>query len=171
MVSVPLPWSVSWPWVPALDVPFALYVDGLSAQFLLLVTGIGTLVAVYGAGYLAGDAWYWRVLTLLLFMLAMIGTVSSDHLLALFVVWELTGVLSFLLVGSDHASERNRRSAVQALLITGTGDGADLRPTAGRLVLRLLPEAEASIATIVLGLLIYVGWDRLPLLKRGNDET
>jgi len=171
LVSVPLPWSAPWPWVPALDVHFALYVDGLSAQFLLLVTGIGTLVAVYGAGYLAGDAWYWRVSTLLLFMLAMIGTVSSDHLLALFVVWELTGVLSFLLVGFGHASERNRRSAIHALLITGTGDGADLRPTAGRLVLRLLPEAEARIATIVLGLLIYVGWGRLPLLKRGNDET
>jgi len=122
LISVPLPWSVAWPWIPTLDVPFALYVDGLSAQFLLLITGIGTLVAVYGAGYLAGDARRWRVFgLLLLFMLAMIGAVSSDHLLVLFVFWELTSVLSFLLVGFDHANESSRKSAQQALLITGTG--------------------------------------------------
>jgi NADH:ubiquinone oxidoreductase subunit 5 (subunit L)/multisubunit Na+/H+ antiporter MnhA subunit len=88
----------------------------------LLITGIGTLVAVYGAGYLAGDGRRWRVFTLLLlFMLAMIGAVSSDHLLLLFVFWELTSVLSFLLVGFGHARESSRKAAQQALLITGTG--------------------------------------------------
>jgi len=122
LISVPLPWSVSWRWIPALDLQFALYVDGLAAQFLLLITGIGTLVAVYGAGYLAGDGRRWRVFALLLlFMLAMIGAVCSDHLLLLFVFWELTSVLSFLLVGFDHARESSRKSAQQALLITGTG--------------------------------------------------
>jgi multicomponent Na+:H+ antiporter subunit A len=118
----PLPWSAEWSWVPALGVALALHVDGLAAQFLLLITGIGTLVFVYGAGYLAGDPKGVRVFVLLLlFMLAMTGAVLSDNLIVLFVFWELTSVLSFLLVGFYHEQESSRRSAQQALLITGVG--------------------------------------------------
>ena len=120
--TVPLPWSLAWPWVPTLGVELALHVDGLAAQFLLLIIGIGTLVMIYGAGYLAGDPRGGRVyLLLLLFMAAMIGAVVSDHLLVLFTFWELTSVLSFLLIGFDHALESSRKSAQQALLVTGCG--------------------------------------------------
>lgn len=122
LVAQPLPWSVQWSWIPSLDIDFAIYVDGLAAQFLLLITGIGTLVFVYGAGYLAGDARRWRVFMLLgIFMLAMIGAVVSDHLITLFLFWELTSVLSFLLVGFDHTVEANRKSAKQAMMVTGLG--------------------------------------------------
>lgn len=122
LVTVPLPWTLAWPWIPSLDIRFALHVDGLSAQFLLLITGIGTLVFVYAAGYLADEPKRWRVFVLLvLFMLAMIGAVVSDHLILLFVFWELTSVLSFLLVGFNHEQESSRKSAQQALLITALG--------------------------------------------------
>ena len=119
---VPLPWRLTWPWVPSLGVELALYVDGLSAQFLLLITGIGTMVFVYGAGYLAENPRRNRVFVLLLlFMAAMIGAVVSDNLLLLFVFWELTTVLSFLLIGVDHDQQASRKSAQQALLVTGSG--------------------------------------------------
>ena len=122
LLTTPLPWHYQWTWIAALDIRPALRIDGLAAQFLLLITGIGTLVFVYAAGYLADDHRRWRVFTLLtLFMLAMIGAVSSDHLILLFVFWELTSVLSFLLVGFDHESEASRRSAKQAMLVTGSG--------------------------------------------------
>ena len=122
LITQPLPWSMQWAWVPSLGIDFAIYVDGLAAQFLLLITGIGTLVCVYAAGYLAGDARRWRVFILLgIFMLAMIGAVVSDHLITLFLFWELTSVLSFLLVGFDHAGEANRKSAKQAMMVTGFG--------------------------------------------------
>ena len=122
LFTVPLPWVVTWPWVPTLEINFALRVDGLAAQFLLLVTGIGTLVFIYAAGYLGAEPKRWRVLILLLlFMLSMIGAVASDHLIVLFVFWELTSVLSFLLVGFSHEHESNRKSAQQALMITGAG--------------------------------------------------
>jgi multicomponent Na+:H+ antiporter subunit A len=98
------------------------HVDGLAAQFLLLITGIGTLVFVYGAGYLGDDPRRTRVFVLLqLFMLAMIGAVASDNLIVLFVFWELTSVLSFLLVGFNHEQVAARKSAQQALLVTGLG--------------------------------------------------
>lgn len=118
----PLPWTFAASWVPALRLEFAVHIDGLAAQFLLLITGIGALVLVYGAGYLAGEAKARRVFVLLLlFMTAMIGAVISDNLIALFVFWELTSVLSFFLVGYHHEQEGARKSAQQALLITGLG--------------------------------------------------
>lgn len=122
LIIKPLPWAVAWPWIPSLDIAVTLYVDGLAAQFLLIITGIGTLVYIYGSGYLAGHPRSNRVFVLLtLFMLAMVGAVLSDHLLVLFMFWELTSVFSFLLVGFDHDKEENRKSAQQAILVTGVG--------------------------------------------------
>jgi len=118
----PLPWSFQIAWVPSLNIGFSVFVDGLSAQFLLMISGIGCLVFLYGTGYLAGHKKANHVfLLLLLFMLAMIGAVVSDNLIVLFVFWELTSVLSFLLVGFNHEEENNRKSAQQAMLITGSG--------------------------------------------------
>src|SRR5690606_28218010 len=52
---------------------------------------------------------------------AMFGLVTSDNMLLLFVFWEITTVLSFLLVGHNSDSAAGRRSALQALLVTGAG--------------------------------------------------
>ncbi|MHB1142920.1 MAG: proton-conducting transporter transmembrane domain-containing protein [Sulfuricaulis sp.] len=122
LFNAALPWTFSWPWIPSLGIAFSVQVDGLAAQFLLLITGVDTLVFAYGAGYLANDPKRIRVFALLLlFMLAIIGAVISDHLIVLFVFWELTSVLSFLLVGTQHEQESSRKSAQQALLVTGLG--------------------------------------------------
>ncbi|MDT8441975.1 MAG: hydrogen gas-evolving membrane-bound hydrogenase subunit E [Desulfuromonadales bacterium] len=116
------PWSLRWVWVPSLGIEPSFHIDALAAQFLLLIVGIGTLVFIYAAGYLAGEPKAQRTLLFLtLFMGAMIGAVSSDHLLLLFVFWELTSVLSFLLIGFDHEQEASRKAAQQAMLITGGG--------------------------------------------------
>lgn len=118
----PLPWTASFPWIPALGVDFSVRVDGLSAQFLGLILGIGTLVFIYAAGYLAQEPYRLRVLVLLLlFMTAMIACVVTDHLLVMFVFWELTSVLSFLLIGFQHHRDSNRKAAQQAWLVTGVG--------------------------------------------------
>lgn len=122
LFTVPLPWRFTWPWIPSLGIDLAIFIDGLSAQFILLITGIGTLVFVYAGGYLAGDSRRYRVfILLLLFMAAMLGAVASDHLIVMFVFWELTSVFSFLLVGFNHEEEASRKSAQQALLLTGFG--------------------------------------------------
>ncbi len=114
-----LPWSLTLDWAPSLGLAAAFRVDGLAAQMLALITGIGTLVFIYASGYLAHEPRRGRLFgMLLLFMLAMIGAVTADNLILLFLFWELTSLTSFLLVGWKHEDEQARASARQALLIT-----------------------------------------------------
>ncbi|MFN3662426.1 hydrogen gas-evolving membrane-bound hydrogenase subunit E [Yoonia sp.] len=111
-----------WAWVPSLGVNVSFVIDGLGLLFGLLITGIGTLVMLYSAKYLAGNPQHARFsLFLTSFMLAMLGLVLADNLLGLFVFWELTTITSYLLIGFNHADAKSRRSALQALLVTGSG--------------------------------------------------
>ncbi len=117
-----LPWHFDAAWVPSLSLSLAFRIDGLSAQMLALITGIGTWVFVYASGYLDHEPRRGRLFgVLLLFMLAMIGAVSADNVILLFLFWELTSLTSFLLVGFKHHQAGSRRSAQQAFLVTGTG--------------------------------------------------
>ncbi|MEH6689950.1 MAG: putative monovalent cation/H+ antiporter subunit A [Pseudorhizobium pelagicum] len=109
-------------WVPSLNLSFSWFLDGLSLTFALLITGIGTLIVLYSGGYMKGHPQLGRFLCfILLFMGAMLGLVVSDSFLMLFVYWELTSITSFLLIGFDHEREAARRSALQALVVTGLG--------------------------------------------------
>ena len=111
-----------WSWVPSLGVNISFLIDGLSLTFALLITGIGAVVMLYSARYLAGHHHQARFSFFLTsFMLAMLGVVLSDNLLGLFVFWELTTITSYLLIGFSHTTRKSRRSALQALLVTGTG--------------------------------------------------
>ena len=115
-----LPWSM--PWLPSLGVAFAVAIDGLSLTFSLLISGIGALVLLYSNTYLAGHPQWWRfALFLTAFMLSMLGLVLADDLISLFVFWELTTITSYLLIGFGHETETGRRSALQALFVTGAG--------------------------------------------------
>ncbi len=121
-VSSGIPWTLNIPWIPRLGVEIAFRIDGLSLLFGLLISGIGILVVLYSFGYFKVHKSHARLQWLLLaFMLAMLGLVSADNIILLFVFWELTTVTSFLLVGFDHENGKARRSALQALLITGGG--------------------------------------------------
>ncbi len=112
----------AWAWVPSLGISLSFLIDGLSLTFGLLITGIGALVMLYSSKYLEGHGHFGRFhLYLVLFMLSMLGLVLADNLLTLFVFWELTTITSYLLIGFDHAEKKARRSALQALLLTGTG--------------------------------------------------
>ncbi|NNL18836.1 MAG: putative monovalent cation/H+ antiporter subunit A [Boseongicola sp.] len=112
----------SWEWVPSLGISLSFLIDGLSLTFALLISGIGALVMLYSTKYLAGHKNFARFfLYLTLFMMAMLGLVLSDNLLSLFVFWELTSITSYLLIGFSHTSADSRRSALQALLVTGGG--------------------------------------------------
>ncbi len=112
----------SYSWVPSLGVDLSFRIDGLSLLFALLITGIGTLVLIYAGGYLANDPMLGRMLTLLLiFMAAMLGIVTSDNLISLFIFWELTTISSYLLIGYKHEYEKARKAALQSLLVTGIG--------------------------------------------------
>ncbi|MCG8547588.1 MAG: putative monovalent cation/H+ antiporter subunit A [Alphaproteobacteria bacterium] len=114
--------KISYPWVPSLGVNIAFLIDGLSLTFGLLISGICVIILLYSSAYIAGHPHFRRFyLYLVLFMASMLGLVLADNLIMLFVFWELTTITSYLLIGYDHASARSRRSALQALLVTGAG--------------------------------------------------
>ncbi len=118
--ELPQVWRM--PWVPSLGIDLAFRFDGLSALMLLLITGVGTGVFIYAGGYLAGHPHQRRLYgALTAFMLAMIGCVTADDLFVLFLFWEMTSLTSFLLVGFNHHDQQSRKSAQQALLVTGSG--------------------------------------------------
>ncbi len=109
-------------WVPSLGVTAAFHVDGLSLVFALLITGIGAIILAYTPSYCAHARPTGRLLGLLLaFETAMVGLVTADDTITLFVFWELTSFASFFLISIDASSALARTRARQALVITAGG--------------------------------------------------
>ncbi|MCV7177192.1 Na+/H+ antiporter subunit A [Mycolicibacterium sphagni] len=164
------PAEVDIPWIPQLSMNITLRFDTLAAIMSVLVLGIGALVLFYCAQYFHHrDGRTERRLPsfaaeLVAFSGAMFGLVVSDNMLLLYTFWELTTVLSFLLVG--HYAERatSRRAAMQALLVTTAGGLAMLGGivilghTAGTYLLsELVAEAPHGTAVAVGVVLVLVG--------------
>jgi multicomponent K+:H+ antiporter subunit A len=113
---------VAWEWLPSIGLNIAFRFDGLGMLFAYLIVGIGLLVIVYARYYLkAADATGRFYAFLLLFMGAMLGVVLSENLLLLLVFWELTSLVSFLLIGYWKHDMEARQGARLALFITGGG--------------------------------------------------
>ena len=117
------PLSSSLTWVAALDLRIAFTLDTLQWALALLVTGVGALVLAYCRWYFDDDEPGLAAFaaSFLAFAGAMLGLVLAGDLLLLYVFWELTTVLSFLLIGHDPTKRSNRASAVQALILTTLG--------------------------------------------------
>jgi len=110
-------------WVAALDLHLTFRLDTLSWLMVLLVGGIGALVLVYCAAYFSATA---KGLgrfagVFVAFAGSMLGLVTTDNTLLLYVFWELTTITSFLLIGHYHDRQNSRRAAVQALVLTTFG--------------------------------------------------
>ena len=110
-------------WAPTLGLTLGFRLDALALAMVVLVSGIGAVILVYCIGYFGTDSPEApRTAALLLaFAGAMLGLVLADDLLTLYVFWELTSVASFLLIGQSGERGEERRSAVQALLVTVFG--------------------------------------------------
>jgi multicomponent Na+:H+ antiporter subunit A len=109
-------------WMPSLGLTLSFYIDGLSLLFVLLITGIGTFIVWYASDYMRNYPDLGRFfLWLFAFMAAMLGLVTADNLLLLFVFWELTSITSYMLIGFNHESEKARKLALQGLFVTVGG--------------------------------------------------
>ncbi|MDO4918213.1 Na+/H+ antiporter subunit A [Kocuria sp.] len=116
-------WSTTVPWIPQLDISLAFRMDALAWMMCLLVLGVGSLVLAYCARYFKADAQDVGPFAgqLVAFAGAMFGLVTADDLMVLFVFWEITSVLSFLLISYSRTKLAARRAALQALVITTAG--------------------------------------------------
>jgi len=110
-------------WVPELNLSLSFYLDGISLIFALIITGIGAGIVLY-AGYYFEDPEEARRfhLFLMAFAGAMLGVVIAGNLITLFIMWEMTSITSFMLIGFKGAKYADARfGAMQAFYVTGFG--------------------------------------------------
>jgi multicomponent K+:H+ antiporter subunit A len=109
-------------WAPSLGLSFVVRIDGFAWLFAGLVMGIGALVVLYARYYMSPEDPVPRFFAFLLaFMGSMTGLVLSGNLVQLAFFWELTTLLSFLLIGYWYHTAAARDGARIALTVTATG--------------------------------------------------
>src|SRR5579885_1495635 len=116
-----------WPWIEAgaFKVDVALRFDTLTAVMVLVVSGVGTLIHVYSAGYMAEDEDYARFFTYMnLFVLSMLTLVLADNLLLMFVGWEGVGLCSYLLIAFWYTNPQFAYNGRKAFIVNRIGDAA-----------------------------------------------
>ena len=113
----------SWVPVAQLQVDFGLQLDALSVCFVLLITGVGSLIHLYSIGYMAHDAGRRRFFGYLnLFVAAMLLLVLADNYLGLYVGWEGVGLASYLLIGFWSHKPTAATAAKKAFVVNRVGD-------------------------------------------------
>ncbi|HEY7519211.1 MAG TPA: hydrogen gas-evolving membrane-bound hydrogenase subunit E [Methylomirabilota bacterium] len=120
--------AIDIPWAPTLGLRLSFTLDGLGALYCLLASGIGALVFSYGASYLPlhleherrspGERWrFWPWMAL--FMVAMLGLAIAQDLVLLFILFDITAICSYFLIGFDRERREARVAALMALVVTG----------------------------------------------------
>lgn len=124
------PPTIDVPWAPALDLRLHFSFDGIGALYGLLATGIGAVVFAYATAYLPlhldhvgkAPAERWRFWPWMgLFAASMVGLATAQDLIVLFVLFDVTAVCSYFLIGFDKEQRATRLAALMALLVTGVG--------------------------------------------------
>jgi proton-translocating NADH-quinone oxidoreductase chain L len=115
--------QITWFKAGSVDVRYGLRADGLTAIMLVTVTFIGTLIALFAAGYMQGDPGYPRFFAeISLFIFSMTGLVLADNFLLLYAFWEGVGLCSYLLIGFWFTKPLAAAAARKAFLVTRLGD-------------------------------------------------
>ena len=113
----------AYAWIRPLGVEISMRMDTLGWIMTLIVTAVGALVMIYCRNYFRGSTeGVGRFAGVLMaFAGAMYGLVLTDDLIMLVMFWEITSVLSYLLIGHAYNRAASRRAALQALLTTTLG--------------------------------------------------
>ena len=105
------------------SVDFVFTYDSLSSLFVLLITGVGTLIHVYSIGYMEHDPRRRRFFAYLnLFIAAMLTLVLAGDYVVLFLGWEGVGLASYLLIGFWQHKESAAKAGTKAFVINRVGD-------------------------------------------------
>jgi NADH-quinone oxidoreductase subunit L len=112
-------------WIPVnqLQVDFGLQIDQLSICFVLLISGVGSLIHIYSVAYMAEDTDRRRFFGYLnLFLASMLLLVIADNYLVLYVGWEGVGLASYLLIGFWYHKPTAATAAKKAFVMNRVGD-------------------------------------------------
>src|SRR5262245_17557900 len=102
---------------------FGFMFDQLTGVMILVVTGIGFLIHIYSAGYMAHEEGYYRFFTYLnLFMFSMLVLVLANNFLLMFVGWEGVGLCSYLLIGFYFHKKSASDAGKKAFIVNRVGD-------------------------------------------------
>jgi NADH-quinone oxidoreductase subunit L len=113
----------SWIPVNGFQANIGILIDPLSISFVLLITGVGSLIHIYSIGYMAHDPERRRFFGYLnLFIAAMLLLVLSDNYLGLYVGWEGVGLASYLLIGFWEFKPTAAVAAKKAFIANRVGD-------------------------------------------------
>ncbi|MFF8271243.1 NADH-quinone oxidoreductase subunit L [Streptomyces sp. NPDC016562] len=113
----------SWVPVGGFQADIAFQLDQLSMTFVLLISGVGTLIHVYSIGYMEHDERRRRFFGYLnLFVAAMLLLVLADNYLLLYFGWEGVGLASYLLIGFWQHKPSAATAAKKAFLVNRVGD-------------------------------------------------
>ena len=112
-----------WINIGSFQVPFGFQLDPLSMSFVLLITGVGSLIHIYSLGYMDHDPGKRRFFGYLnLFVAAMLLLVLADNYLLLYVGWDGVGLASYLLIGYYQHKPSAAAAAKKAFVVNRVGD-------------------------------------------------
>ena len=102
---------------------WGMIIDPLAVVMLGMVTLVALVIQVYSLGYMKGDprfGWYFAIHAL--FVASMLTLILADNFLLLYVVWELVGLCSYLLIGFWYERRSATEAAKKAFIVTRIGD-------------------------------------------------
>ena len=108
-----------------LTIPFDFKVDALSSLFLLVITGVGSLIHLYSTAYMQEESapHYARYFAYLnLFIFSMLLLVLGDNYIIMFMGWEGVGLCSYLLIGYWFSNGNYNYAAKKAFIMNRIGD-------------------------------------------------
>ena len=113
----------TWLEIGALSLPFSFALDPLSRVMTLLITGVGSAIHIYSAGYMAKDSGLARYFAFLnFFVFNMLLLCTASHLPLLFAGWEGVGLCSYFLIGFWRKDSLNIKSSMIAFITNRIGD-------------------------------------------------
>ena len=114
-----------WNWIEVgtFQAPVALQLDPLSICFVLLITGVGSLIHIYSISYMGHDPERRKFFAYLnLFIAAMLLLVLANNYLLLYVGWEGVGLASYLLIGFWYHKPTAATASKKAFVVNRVGD-------------------------------------------------
>ncbi len=113
----------SWIISGEFKVTIGFLIDQLTAIMLIVVTSVSLLVHIYSAGYMHGDAGYYRFFSYLsLFTFSMLMLVMGNNLLQLYFGWEAVGLCSYFLIGFWYEKKSASDAGKKAFIVNRFGD-------------------------------------------------